>query len=256
MEEKNRYVNGGRFSSRAPWIHGGWIGKHYELILVAEGEMWMREDGIDYPLSEGMILVLEPNKFREGYKVSEKKVSFYWIHFDVPDPDLSMLNKTMKLSDPQSVEMLCRQMIYYEVKKFDRSVRNALLHVMLSELARQSADISKVDPLAARVHEWMRINFDRIGSATEVAEHFGYNTDYMSRLYKKNYGVSIKKAIDENKMKRIKHYLLETDRTLREISEAVGMSDYKIFLKYFRYHEGVTPSEYRKLYRIIHTNNV
>lgn len=42
---------------------------------------------------------------------------------------------------------------------------------------------------------------------------------------------------------------------MQEIAAKSGFSDYKLFLKYFRYHEGVTPSEFRSAYYKIHTNN-
>jgi len=77
-ESANRYMGGGRFTSRAPWIHKSVPGEYYELMLVTEGEMWMREDGVDYPLTKDMVLVLEPGKIREGYRVSKNRVSFYW----------------------------------------------------------------------------------------------------------------------------------------------------------------------------------
>ena len=41
----------------------------------------------------------------------------------------------------------------------------------------------------------------------------------------------------------------------KEIAEKYGFSDYKYFLKYFKYHEGISPTEYRQTYYNLHMNN-
>ena len=45
------------------------------------------------------------------------------------------------------------------------------------------------------------------------------------------------------------------DYSLAEIADETGFTDYKLFLKFFRYHAGCTPSEFRKVYYAGHTNN-
>ena len=39
------------------------------------------------------------------------------------------------------------------------------------------------------------------------------------------------------------------------MAKAAGFDDYRAFLKFFRYHEGLTPTEFRNLYYNTHTNN-
>ena len=56
-------------------------------------------------------------------------------------------------------------------------------------------------------------------------------------------------------MTHIKRLLLETEHTLAEVADMSGFTDYKLFLKFFRYHEGMTPTEFRKVYYSQHTNN-
>lgn len=255
IEKKNEYLGGGRFTSRAPWIHRSIMGKTYELMLVTEGEMWMREDGVEYHLFKDTVLILEPGKLREGSRISENKVSFYWIHFLNPDPDFFQLRKYMQLSDSQNPSILCRQLTHYETKKFPTSVCQSLVHVLLHELARQSMDLADVEALPYRIEQWLQNNMDRSPTVKDVSCYFGYNADYISRVYKKAFGITLKKSIDEKNINRIKVFLLETDFSLKEISEKSGFSDYKIFLKFFKYHEGVTPSEYRNAYHTIRRNN-
>ena len=61
--------------------------------------------------------------------------------------------------------------------------------------------------------------------------------------------------IDLCRCRTAKRLLLESDLSLYEIADRVGIPDYKLFLKFFKYHEGMTPSEFRTLYPSMHTNN-
>lgn len=254
-EQKNITVQCGRFASRGEWTHPKVVGRHYELIFIIEGEAWISEEGVEYHLEEGDILVLEPGKEHWGYKVSKKKVSFYWLHFDAPWPSLDRFAKTMRLKDKDAVAILCRQITSYEVRKFGREVMNSLLFVLLSELERQTGIGMDDGYLPTRIHEWIRINSDKNIKVSDISRHFGYNVDYLSRIFRKAYGHTIKNEIDTRRLKEIRYCLMESNVTLYEISERFGFDDYKVFLKFFKYHEGMTPSEYRRAYHKMYTNN-
>ena len=133
---------------------------------------------------------------------------------------------------------------------------DALISVLLAELTRQShKENDNTAPLAIRVREWVRINSDRRLDVGQIADHFGYNPDYLCRLIRANYGCSLKELIAEHKMNDIKKQLLNTDHTLLQIASDLGFADYKQFLKFFRYHQGMTPTEFRSVYYSTHTNN-
>ena len=110
-------------------------------------------------------------------------------------------------------------------------------------------------PLFSAVKEWVRVNCDLPIKVSDVADHFRYNVDYLNRVFKRFYPAGLKAFIDEQKLQRIKASLLNDSSTLWEIAEKYGFSDYKYFLKYFKYHEGVSPTEYRQMYCNLHTNN-
>lgn len=257
---KNRkasYQYGGRFTSRSEWIHPERLGSSYELIVVTEGRVWIEEEGVEYDLSPGQTLLLEPNKRHRGVRPTSERVSFYWIHFEDFDFEAcECLQKCMTLTDSYAVTLLCRQLLYYHQAGHEGQVLDALLYVLLAELEDQArrarGDMSR---LADQIREWIRINSDRELKVADVSARFGYNVDYLSRLYRKCYGHGLKTEIDEMKMREIKKLLLESDLTLEQICSRTGMSDYKLFLKFFKYHEGITPSEFRRLYSMVHTNN-
>ena len=82
--ENNKYfafAMVGEFRSSEEWIHPTRTIDTYELILVREGTVYIKEGITEYTLNVGDMLLLEPNTVHGGFRKSEGKTSFYWFHF-------------------------------------------------------------------------------------------------------------------------------------------------------------------------------
>ena len=250
-------ISAGRFTSRGKWIHPKRGLESSELIVVVEGGFSMEESGKLFDLREGSVLFLEEGLEHGGVDFSHERVSFYWFHLqNFRGLQGDRLKKHIRLTEPYAVNLLCRQILSYFKGDFEASVAEHLLQVLLAEIGAQGRREALFhEAPVVRVREWIRINADRPLTVSQIAAHFGYNEDYLSRLFKKNYGKSLKCVIDEMKAAQIKRLLLDSDLTLYQIAERTSFEDYKLFLKFFKYHEGVTPTEFRNLYSDIHTNN-
>ncbi len=124
---------------------------------------------------------------------------------------------------------------------------------MLVELShsRKNSDTK----LTSEIKEWIRRNCESNVRTSEIADAFGYNEDYLNRIFKRQCGVGLKKYIDGIRLDMIRRDLLIGGVTLSEISEKYGFSEYKYFLNFFKYHEGMSPNSYRKTYYNMHTNS-
>lgn len=254
--ENIKFNAAGKFTSRGEWIHPSVSCPTTEIIIVTEGSFKLSENGQEYDMTAGNVLFLAPDLLHSGVSPVNEKVSFYWIHmtgFDMYRTGAPA--KFFSLREPHHISILCRQLLHYSATSEGSDVPDKLLSVLLYELARQSAEDDSENALVSRMYEWIRINSDRNVTPKLVAEKFGYNEDYVSRLFKRHFGVGIKSRINELKLGLIKKYLLETDMTLAEIADAVGFTDYKLFLKYFKYHTDMSPGKFKKAYYAIHTNN-
>ena len=253
-ENRYTYVHGGRFTSRGEWTHPARRIDTYEMIVVTEGGFEMEVEGERYRLLAGDTLLLSPDREHRGIGVSYERVSFYWIHFRAVDEPLPPT--WVRLQDAYAVTGLCRRLLQHAEEAREARVCDALLLVLIGEICEQVR--RKEDPsdaLSVRIREWIRINVDRPMTVSLVAEQFGYHCDYLSRLFKRTYGHGLKAEIDRLRMQRAKLLLQETDLTLAEVADRIGMEDYKLFLKFFLYHEGITPTDFRARYQNVHTNN-
>lgn len=89
-------------------------------------------------------------------------------------------------------------------------------------------------------------NHEKQVSVQNLADKFGYNPDYLTRLFKKYLGMTTVDYLYEMRLKYVYNDLCETDIYVYEILERHGCSNYKLFMKKFKEHYGCTPKEKRK----------
>jgi len=79
--------------------------------------------------------------------------------------------------------------------------------------------------------------------------------DYLKRLYKLSFQKNIKEAINEERIRYLKMLMLYDNMPLKEVAMKAGFSDYKYFLQFFKYHEGITPTQFYKQFSKIYINS-
>ena len=84
-------------------------------------------------------------------------------------------------------------------------------------------------------------------SLKQIAAEFGFQENYMSKLFKSKYGENISEIIEQTRMKRACELLQDTDMMISDVSETVGYGSDISFRRAFKKVMGVTPGEYRKL---------
>lgn len=82
----------------------------------------------------------------------------------------------------------------------------------------------------------------------ELARHTGLDPSYLSRLFKKETGVSVTEYVLSKKIAAAKNMLKYTDNPISLIAETLAFSSQSHFTKTFRVLEGITPKTYRSLY--------
>ena len=143
--------------------------------------------------------------------------------------------------------MLFKQLLHQAAQTPTGEGPDYLTRLILMNVFDSNVQINN-NALTNRVITWIQANNDRQLQAGEVAEYFGYNVDHLSRLFRSCFGKSLKQYLIDVKLDQIKHHLLNTNHTLTQIAINTGFTDYKIFLKFFKYHEKMTPTEFRKIY--------
>ncbi len=79
-----------------------------------------------------------------------------------------------------------------------------------------------------------------------ISDKYFLSTYYFSRTFKEVTGFNFVEYLNNVRIKEAKKLLLNTDRTINEISSNVGFNSNTHFGRVFKSMEGLSPSEYRK----------
>ncbi len=120
------------------------------------------------------------------------------------------------------------------------------IDAVLFKIGKNFTEMDKTALQLQRAISFMIDNFDKDISREEVANHVYLNPDYLDRLFKKHYQVSVSKYILMERMKLAKQLLVETKLSIGEIGAQLGYNNLSNFSRAFKKVLGKNPAEYRK----------
>jgi len=83
----------------------------------------------------------------------------------------------------------------------------------------------------------------------EVSNAVGFNATYFSTLFKKETGQNFTDYLTELRIEKAKELLCGDNLSVQAVAEMVGYQDLKYFSRLFKNTTGVSPSDYKKLYK-------
>lgn len=82
-------------------------------------------------------------------------------------------------------------------------------------------------------------------SLNEIAEHFAHSPNYLSNIFSKEAGITIKNYIITERIERAKELLANTNKSISTIAAEVGYKNTPHFSTVFSKQTGITPTVYR-----------
>ncbi|MBE6589644.1 MAG: AraC family transcriptional regulator [Ruminococcaceae bacterium] len=241
------FVKIGLFDTDATWIHPTVTVSTYELICVVAGSVHLFEGDETYTLEAGDSILLFPGVEHGGLSESHGRTAFYWLHFHAEDMSAWGIGKQPRL--PANAEKTFREIMHSA--QTDMELSEVLLARMLLETRRAGEYKSK---LAYEVREYIRIHAAKNLRVEGIARLFGYSGDHLSRVYREEFGHDLKEGIVRARLLHAESLLLNTTYSIKEIAAMSGFADENLFVKFFKYHEKITPRTYRNRFFHVHMN--
>ncbi|MCU6709122.1 AraC family transcriptional regulator [Paenibacillus sp. J5C_2022] len=111
---------------------------------------------------------------------------------------------------------------------------------------RESNNTRLRDAVIAEINErYPSLDF----SLEQLAMHFRLSSSYLSRFIKEQTGMTFTDYVQHLRQNEVKRLLVETDMPVKEIVGRVGYIGVSKYIEKFRKQEGITPGQYRKLYK-------
>jgi AraC-like DNA-binding protein len=119
------------------------------------------------------------------------------------------------------------------------------MHMVFDELESQQDGAN--DQYIRKALEFIERNYSRNVSISDIAEHVGLSSGYLSRHFKAEIGKSPLEFLTEYRIGKGKELMKDHRLTMQEISERIGYVDVNSFIRYFKKYEGITPGKYRNI---------
>lgn len=259
--------NGGLFISRGVGVHPERILTSWEVIFVEKGTLTIQEDDTVFAVGAGESLVLYPHRRHVGTGVFPPDLKFYWVHFDVHDIPESIalpqakisLPQHSKVPDPEQVITLFRQFLTEQENITRSCALELLLLLILQKIAQTSppgaGDDSNGAALAWRAQQCIRTQYHQALSTSSLAKSLHCSADYLGRVYRRAFHLTIIDAIHRQRVIAAQKLLLSDSLPLVGVAMRCGFSDVGYFRQIFRKHTGLTPAAWKRRYCKEHINS-
>ena len=260
--------NGGLFSSRGRGSHPQRVLESYELILVRRGQLKLKEEERRFTLGPGETLVLFPGRFHRGIGRFPEGLQFYWLHFQIHEAkkrtgrvEALTVRQHAVLENPARMEELFRMFLHdQETGRLLQLTAPAYLRLMLAEMetAEEHEHVAEqgMNRHASDADHYIRTHFHEPIQPAMIAAHFKLNVDYMGRLYKQAFGITLTEGIQRERLKKAREYLLDSDANINEVASECGYTSSAYFRRCFEKCEGLSPRAWRKRHSLYHINTV
>ncbi|MBD2843979.1 response regulator [Paenibacillus sp. IB182496] len=131
-------------------------------------------------------------------------------------------------------------------KARSRLVKERALHATAAALASPSAE--QHPDYRYEIEQAIQYIDDHLGSSLQVqyiAAHVGLSSNYFGKLFHKVTGDYYQDYVKRKRMERAAELLRQTSLKIYEISEMVGIPNYRYFTECFTKHYGMNPRVFR-----------
>lgn len=135
-----------------------------------------------------------------------------------------------------------------EVNSIDK-LKHYVWDYLLAPLMQQISQPADSNRLISQIVEYLNDNIEKDISLDQCARDFNYNPNYLSRMFKKQFGQNFTDYVIAKKMERCKELLLHTNITVNELTERFGYSCPQNFIRVFKKYTLMTPGQFRKQYK-------
>lgn len=127
----------------------------------------------------------------------------------------------------------------------------ALFEQMHLDFAGRMREIRKNDIISLHIRRTIDYIYEHLQEKLTVkrlAEVAGLNVSYLSKLFMKETGTSLKTFITNARLDTAENMLKFSEFSYLDISLALGFSSQSAFISVFRQHRGMTPKAFRNLH--------
>lgn len=245
----------------------------YEIIYISDGEAVFKVGGKEYIASKNSIVFINPF---EKHQIEVTKVPYkrYYLWFDnkyfytcINYPEIFSILKhrpenfshVITLSDIDGEKV--KEIFDKILKEFNtqKLMWDLSVYILISRLliyvyrcnpqqfpAQYNGDVTKI---ILDVQKYIEEHFIEDITLEHVEKLFYIDKYYFSKMFKTITSYNFKEYIIIHRLHKAKELLINTNRSIADISLDIGMNSSSSFIKLFKKYEKTSPLKYRKNYK-------
>ena len=248
--------------------YGPTIRDHYLLHFIVHGRGIVQAYNTEYEVGPGQIFAIYPHQITYYQSSEEDPWEYFWIGFEgslapvimtrigfeeetniavhIPEPEkvFALLND-MRIHFPDSVQL--------DVQFLDVIGDIAHLFSLLCRDHAVPAPVPRHEVPGGLNNEYTRILLSIIHTSyserinvEQLARRLNLNRSYMTSLFKRHTGQSIKQYLIEYRLQRAMLALQSVNLSIKKIALECGFEDALYFSRLFHQRFGVSPQEWRE----------
>lgn len=267
-DKANKNINLKQYVYRIGSYHYNWH-NDLELFVVLSGEVEVSANGISRILEEddmvlinpnighatlahksnsiAMVMHIDPAIFKEYYESMDFLSIDLWSTRDTKNNESFML-----IREYLSKMILCSNKNNPEQKLLFESLFYSLLHIIISNFppkeiksAAFKVNQKNLDAMNKMI-KYINKNFKRKITLEKLAKESGYNSSYVSQLFKSCLGINFYEYLTRVRLREATRELSQSEDKISEIALEYGFPDVKAFGTTFKENFGKSPTEYRR----------
>lgn len=246
-----KYSYAGYVTTDESWRQLPHYSSYSRLYYVIDGYGMLISEQGECVLEPGYVYIV-PCGIKAGfYGTPSVTKLFFHINLTFDEQNDAFENYSCFSRLPRSVEYINElKDLYLSTSKKDifllKSEITTTVCQFLSRMDKRNTNPKEYSKCVSDAISFIRKNIRATLTVKEVCQNVPCSASTLSNSFKKELGQSISNFIEEMVMSEAQSQLLYSNRSIREISEALGYSDQFYFSRRFKKCFSTTPSKYRK----------
>ena len=236
----------------------GHVGESDAFFLLLEGNVMLFIDDDFYIVRAGQLAFLPKNKTRR-YTCMTKEIKLYTMRFSAEASGINLMrglglsehNHVVTLDNVDEVTKLFENSAYVELNK--DPIYNVVWAGNILSIIKIFAFASKKhyveDARFDSVVNYMKTHINESLTLEDLSGKVHMQPTYFCRRFHKVYGISPVAYNTTIRVYKAMELLINSDLNHENIAEILGINDVSYFSKWFKKNCGLSPSEYKNLFR-------
>ena len=254
-EQKNTYFQHNSLSASRKTFRGNcdthWH-EFYEIEYVISGTGVCTLNGKPYPFEAGMLFFMTPADFHSVETTGADIINLMFlaelatnVHL-APFTSPSMPKEiSIPLEMRPFLQILMEEIIAHQD---NLTYCSALIDCLLLKILQSSEAFSSenTDTLSQQMQFYIINHFREDISLNDLAAQVNLTPSYTSAIFKREMQINFKGYLNDLRFDYARKLLLYSDMTIIQVCRESGFSDYPNFIRRFKEHFGMSPTQFRE----------